>query len=61
MFIYFEFETVEPIFRDYAEYLEDLPTEIDLLFTDQHETPSNVEGGFGVIAGRSGVRIKLQL
>lgn len=60
-FIDFEIETVGPTFRDLAEYLEDLPTEIDLLFTDQHETPSNVEGGFGVVAGRSGVRIKLQL
>ncbi len=57
----FVIESITPGYKGYAAYVDNLPTDIDLLFTDQHETPTNVHNGFGYVAGKSIHSIKFNL
>ena len=56
-----EIQSISSIFKQYSAFLAQLPTDIDLFFTDQHETPSNVENGFGLVAGKSIHSVKVDL
>ncbi|MCB0688131.1 MAG: hypothetical protein KDC53_16455, partial [Saprospiraceae bacterium] len=54
-------ESITPLYKDYAAYIDQLPTDVDLLFTDQHVTPTNIQGGYGIIAGKSIHSIKINI
>ncbi len=54
-------ESITPIYKEYGAYIDEIPEDLDLLFAEQRRTPTNVEGGFGIIAGKSIHSVKVYI
>ena len=53
--------SITPEYKDYGAYIDQIPEDLDLLFADQRTTPTNVQGGYGMIAGKSVHTIKIHI
>lgn len=54
-------ESISSEYIEYAAYLDQIPEDLDLLFADQRKTPTNIKGGYGIIAAKNISTIKIYL
>lgn len=46
-------ESITPIYKEYGAFVDEIPEDLDLLFAEQRRTPTNIVGGYGIVAGKS--------